>query len=434
MGRRWLYREGPKWVEEGIITEVQLDALQQKYASPFSSKNILITIGFLCIGIGILSIVAAQWSLIIPIGRVTILGAGLIAAFGAGIWALRRDARALCESFFVFGVLLFGASIILIGQTYSVSDDYSLTYIVWSIAALLCAALIRSTWCGIIGLMLLVVDYIAYDLLSKGSAFSLIATAALGVICLYRSVRPQWVLTWTACMLFHAKTFSQITYTDHQQLYFPVQYSTFLIITILMYVFSSYVMPMNARWIRFPLLGIAYILCVLYLFGGFELSTGDQNLRNIIIPIVALIVWAAALAHQYWRASMLRVRPDVVPLTVFFPLFALVSLFPIPEPLLQHLTIPLQIAHFVILLSIGLFVLIRGASMSSRTQYQIGTALVLFALAIGFFAFWVTVSGFTIRAVLFLSFGVLILMLGIVLSRKSKQLFPSRPPFGTGNT
>ncbi|MBU6146507.1 MAG: DUF2157 domain-containing protein, partial [Paenibacillaceae bacterium] len=122
MGTRWLHREGPKWVDEGLITAQQLNALQKKYTSSISSKKILVTIGFLCMGIGILSIVEAQWNLIIPIARVAILSTGVLAAFGAGIWAYRRGARALSESFIVFGLLLFGASVILISQTYNYTD------------------------------------------------------------------------------------------------------------------------------------------------------------------------------------------------------------------------------------------------------------------------------------------------------------------------
>jgi uncharacterized membrane protein len=418
MGTRWLHREGPKWVDEGLITAQQLDALQKKYTSSISSKNILITIGFFCMGIGILSIVEAQWYLIIPIARVAILSTGVLAAFGAGIWAYRRGARALCESFIIFGVLLLGASVILISQTYDYTDYNKWAYSAWTIAALLCAALIRSTWCGIIGLVLLIVDRsVQFPFMDSGPLW-LIATAVLGVICLHRSVRPQWVFAWTICMFVQFVLF--IDPTD--QFDFHAKTVFFYTLAVAMYVFASYTKQSNARWIQFPCFIIAYGLCV---SGQFGLLLQGQQALNTGISIVALIVWAAALIHHYWRASERRIPLDLPALIVFFPIPALFSLIPaIPQ---QQLIILIQILHFGILLSIGLIVLIRGAAMSSRTLYQMGTALVLFALTVGFISFIFTASGFTIRSVLFLSFGALILMISLALSRKHKQLFSDRP-------
>jgi uncharacterized membrane protein len=415
MGTRWLHREGPKWVDKGLITAQQLDAVKLEYRHGFSAKNVLIPIAFLCIGIGIISIIAAQWSDIPKLMRVLILAVSTALAYGTGIWAHRREAHVLCASFIILGVLLFGGSIILIGQTYQLVAYSALTFHLWATVALLCAALIRNTWCGIAGLILLLVGQTyALNTLDALSIFSFAVTVALGALCVRSGVRPQWIVAWTLCTLI--QTGFLIDALD-------IAFSFIFVALILLYTFVSMTPDRVAPWIKNPVLCIAYFFCAIFIPGW---SRINELSDSFLTHFVLIGVWGAALALHFWLTHVGRARTDGSAFVLFFPFDAVISLIPRSFLSDESITPIQQIVVFSMLLIFGLHILIRGAKMASRTHYHWGTALCLIALTIGFLSFSFSVNNFTLRSILFLSFGVLILILALFLRRKSEQFMSNQ--------
>lgn len=121
---RWLEKELPSWVKEGLVSEGSAQALLQRYegekASSRSSGMAFSLLGFALVGLGIISILAYNWDELGHVER-TLLAVLLLA--GAQVFAFwvrryRFDDAALREGSGIFWFLMTGASLAIIGQTY----------------------------------------------------------------------------------------------------------------------------------------------------------------------------------------------------------------------------------------------------------------------------------------------------------------------------
>jgi uncharacterized membrane protein len=106
----------------------------------------LAIIGALVIGFGVILFFAANWDEIARPLRVALLLVGEAAFFGAGFYLteVRRAYLHVGHAFVFLGVLLFGASIFLVGQMYHVQAHDPLGFLLWSAGALAVAVLVRS--------------------------------------------------------------------------------------------------------------------------------------------------------------------------------------------------------------------------------------------------------------------------------------------------
>jgi uncharacterized membrane protein len=107
---------------------------------------VLAIIGALVAGFGVILFFASNWNEIARPLRVAILLAGEVALFGAGFYL--REVRGaypqVGHALIFLGTLLFGASLFLVGQMYHVQAHDPLGFLIWSVAALLVAIVIRS--------------------------------------------------------------------------------------------------------------------------------------------------------------------------------------------------------------------------------------------------------------------------------------------------
>ncbi len=106
----------------------------------------LAIIGALVIGFGVILFFAANWDEIARPLRVALLLVGEVAFFGAGFYLteVRRAYAHVGHAFVFLGVLLFGASLFLVGQMYHVQAHDPLGFLLWSAGALAVAVLVRS--------------------------------------------------------------------------------------------------------------------------------------------------------------------------------------------------------------------------------------------------------------------------------------------------
>ncbi|KSU84075.1 Uncharacterized membrane protein [Fictibacillus enclensis] len=139
MNDQWLEKEGKKWVAENIISEEQYRLIVAKYKDNHSQRGIgLIPIfASILIALGILSFIAANWSGITPPFRLILLIAVLCTSYGLGHIFLQKGKEALGHSCIGLGIASFGASLILLGQTYHFVSYDARTFIIWSVPALI---------------------------------------------------------------------------------------------------------------------------------------------------------------------------------------------------------------------------------------------------------------------------------------------------------
>jgi len=144
-----LVRELDRWVSDGLVSSEQAEAIRTRYAGEASQErrgrlvSVIAIAGAVVVGLGVILFFAANWDGIPRWTRLVLLVAALVSAYGAGD-RLRDTRPRIAHAFVVLGVLLFGASVFLVGQMYNVSTHDPLAFLLWAGAALAMGMLWRS--------------------------------------------------------------------------------------------------------------------------------------------------------------------------------------------------------------------------------------------------------------------------------------------------
>src|SRR5829696_8593696 len=122
-----LSRESETWVAEGIVTAEQAAAIRARYGDPAeerrgSATTALAVIGGLTLGVGVIGFVAANWDGMSHGARLALLTLAVGGSYAAGFHFRdrTRSRPRVGEALYLLGVLLFGASLFLVGQMYNV--------------------------------------------------------------------------------------------------------------------------------------------------------------------------------------------------------------------------------------------------------------------------------------------------------------------------
>ncbi len=145
----WLEQEAPKWIERGWMDESSLKALLEHYGSQGGAKRsviILSLFGFLLLGLGLILILAHNWEMMGRSERLLLSAGLLLLGQGAGIYAWKKggENRALREGAAILWVLLVGASLALIGQTYHLGGEFRDLLWAWMLLGLLIPFLLKA--------------------------------------------------------------------------------------------------------------------------------------------------------------------------------------------------------------------------------------------------------------------------------------------------
>jgi uncharacterized membrane protein len=121
-------------------------------------------IGALAVGFGVIGFLAANWDGLPKWTRLVLLLAAIAGAYAGG-YELRERTRRLPrvgEALHLLGVLLFGASLFLVGQMYNVEAHDPLALLLWAVAALAVALIVGSRPIAAAGLLILT-GWVAFE-------------------------------------------------------------------------------------------------------------------------------------------------------------------------------------------------------------------------------------------------------------------------------
>ena len=146
-----LSRESEAWVAEGIVSAEQAAAIRSRYADVReerrgSATTALAVIGAVAVGFGVIGFVAANWDGMSHAARLALLTAAVAGSY-AGAYHLRDRTGSrprVGEALYLVGVLLFGASLFLVGQMYNVQAHDPLALLLWAGGAVATALVVRS--------------------------------------------------------------------------------------------------------------------------------------------------------------------------------------------------------------------------------------------------------------------------------------------------
>ena len=140
----WLYKELPKLVAAGIISEKTAQQIKDYYG-PLEEKNkeqnlvlIFSILGAVLIGSGLILLLAHNWSELTRLSRTLIIFTTLIGAQSLVAWVLLHKSYSLPwrEGSTTALVFIVGAAIALIGQTYHLPSNLANFLLTWMLLIL----------------------------------------------------------------------------------------------------------------------------------------------------------------------------------------------------------------------------------------------------------------------------------------------------------
>lgn len=149
--KRDLHNEAREWVEDGLISQSQAEAICDRYGIDYHDQTqhsfgyyVLIALGYLFIGLAVIVLIGENWEDIPRAVRMGgLIGLTLVCS-GIGVMAWRQDKPAATVLWFFLGGLMYGASIMLIAQIYHIGEHFPDGIFWWALGVLPVALLLRS--------------------------------------------------------------------------------------------------------------------------------------------------------------------------------------------------------------------------------------------------------------------------------------------------
>lgn len=215
---RWLYRELPELVAQGVIPSEAAEQIRQRYGEPEvaggTTKRWAIVLfgilGAVLIGGGIILLLAHNWEELSRPIRAAISVAPLAVVAGLGAWLLwtERDSTAWREGVATAQTLAVGSSLALVSQTYNLGGRFDEFVLTWSLLALPTAYLMRATLPALLYLVGIVVWTVSVtNRAGSDLGYFPLLVAALPFVwwaCRTNRYHPRpvlllWVLALTVC-------------------------------------------------------------------------------------------------------------------------------------------------------------------------------------------------------------------------------------------
>ena len=181
-----LARESAQWVEQGLITRQQAEAICEVYGADYSAASqaargyrVLVVLGYGFIGLALITLLSANWDTLPRVLRMGGLLCLTVAVNGAALWLFQRGRDRAAERLFGLGTLVYGASIILIAQIYHLGEHMPDGVFWWALGGLPAAVLLCSPGLALLVLCLAVVwSFIELQLGYYPMAFALFLVSA----------------------------------------------------------------------------------------------------------------------------------------------------------------------------------------------------------------------------------------------------------------
>lgn len=157
----WLYQELPELVTKGILPPETAEKLREHYgpiAERSETRTLLMIssiIGVMLVGLGIILLIAHNWYQLSRFNRLAIAAGLLLAAqLNSGlVLYFRRDSNIWRESASILHILMIGAAVALVGQTYHLTEDTDAFLLTWILLSMPLVYLMRSTSAAIMYLI-----------------------------------------------------------------------------------------------------------------------------------------------------------------------------------------------------------------------------------------------------------------------------------------
>jgi uncharacterized membrane protein len=407
MNKTWMRHEGEKWVKDKIITPEQLDLIMARYPDKkgmHKTGAVLPVLASILISLSILSFIASNWGMLPPFVRLTLLIGIMIGFYVFGERALSKGKEALGTSLNLLGIVSFGASIILLGQTFHLTAADARLFVFWSLPAVFYIFRDRNKFYY----LLLVLLTVGGQLYSYGqfqsfsyALFFIFLLSAGSFVFLYSRQLETGFFTFG----LSAQALLLIVSLEANLLWFFV------------FGFSLFTL---GRWVRktvfkqmFTIAGtsIAYVFTL-----GLYVALTNEWTSEFELPIPGFFLPVFFVVLALWLMANRKEKGSTNELIIFLPYFYLVHFI---DPLL------VGVIYLLVMFLYSATILSTGYRNEDRFQINFGITLFLVVCIMGYFNLaW----DFMPKSVFFLIGGILLFILNAFLQRKKKQILKNGGP------
>ena len=416
-----LRRDLARWRERGWISAEQEERMAADAAahSGFSAGSVLAILGAVLLCLAVVTFVAANWEALPRIVRLGVLFGALWLSYALAYGLLRTGREQFGHAMLLIGGAVFGASIMLIAQTYHISGNPGDAVLLWGAGVFLTAVLLQSTASLIFAILLLGVWLMIGGV--EGLLTPMWQFAIGWALCAAAVWRQNSQLALHALL---AVLILAIFREFAREALPPGMVSQF---GLAFYVFAGgrpgLIGDSRAEHL-FPTLALYGALVCL---GDLMLLQVAEQPLSVPAASAALLAWAGlaaallAVAGAYWTASF---SPLVV---AGLALYALLLRLCLPPPLLASLndktTFDVYIGVLILLGS--LWLIADGGRKGVRSLSAIGYA---FFMAELFYIYFKTFGGLLETALFYLVAGLLLIGMSVIFvitERRKAQRIPA---------
>ena len=161
--RSWLFGEIERWTRDGLITAEQATRLRSRYPGPVVGRSwgmvVFTGIGAVVVGLGIILLLAYNWSEIPRAAKLVLIFGCVGASHGLGLfWRGAGGGRSqVAEALSLLGTMAFGAGIWLVAQLYHINEHFPTGFLLWGGGALAMAWALLSPAQGLVATVTLTI-------------------------------------------------------------------------------------------------------------------------------------------------------------------------------------------------------------------------------------------------------------------------------------
>lgn len=426
--RRRLERDLDVWRDKGWVTREGATAILASLSHDGRARTatVLGFLGAVLIALAAIAFVASNWEDFPRPLRMLVLVAGMAVSYGiAGLLARARHPHFADAAVFT-GAALFGASIVLVAQSYHLSGDYPDALLLWGAGALLAAVMGFSRASLVLALVVFCL-WSWYEVTDFGWIVHWPFLVALAAV----AASATW-WRWSAGLHLSVLAFIGWTGTSIVALAWSRDWSAAATVLLmfaigitafgagrLVAVRGGPAGPAGRAIAGYGLTGLLGTLVVLQ-FLMFGISTGV--VRDDIWPLWAAlgfsVAGAALLAASRAPGSLLDA---LVLLAAGAGTVGLVHLSGTVSPDSAG-PLLIQMAIGVVALAVAVWAISFGNRIASRTAANLG--LIAFAIEV-LYMYWITFGTLLDTALFFLVGGVLLIGLAAILVRLQRRLKPA---------
>ncbi|MDD4600685.1 hypothetical protein SDC9_20832 [bioreactor metagenome] len=422
----WLYKELPDLAAKGVISPETAEKIKNHYGAiedNQGSRTFLMVfgvIGVLLIGLGIILLIAHNWEQLSRISRLMLSVSLLLAAqLTAGtVLYLKPNSKVWRESAATLHMIMIGAAIALVGQTYHLTEDTDMFLLTWLLLSLPLLYLMTSSSVAtlyIMGVTLWATNNSHFGLESQ------LVWALLGLALPYywkvirqeRTANTTSILAWifNICFYFCFTTaFSH--YIDH---FGFLIYSALFTINYL--IGLLWFNAADEKWrIPFKIIGLAGSTVIIFMltFNSFwnDLRLASQNINKPEIFLAVLLVAVTIIGILMVTRKLGR---QLLPFAVAPVIIGAAHLFQSFDASGITATLIMNIYMFIL----SIFVISTGTRNNSIGTVNIGMVM----LAVLIVARFLDINfSFVVRGLVFVLLGIGFLVTNwIMVRRKARE-------------